>query len=482
MAIANHSLLDEITDARAAQDAWQAARITDRLAIVRQFRRVVIENMSQLCEVLTGNTARLRSEVIAAEILPLVAACRFLERRAEAILRPERHRDWRRWLGIASSSLTIERDPLGVILIIAPSNYPLLLPTVQALQALVAGNAVLLKPGTDGSAVARVVQSLFKTAGLPTHLFTLLGEAAGDGIAAIDVGVDKVVLTGSAATGREALTQLAATLTPSVMELSGCDAMFVLEGADLDRVASAIAFSLRLNHGATCMAPRRIYVASAEYATLVERLRPHISKLPAAIAPAHLQSRGEELIEDALLSGVEVLRSSAKGGFAPAILLGDLAHTLLSGEDIFLPVAALCAVSCSDDALQLNRQCHYRLGASVFGETAAAQAFARKLNVGCVTINDVIAPTADPRVPLSGRGESGFGATRGAAGLLEMTQIKALVTRHGRWLPHLDTPQARDADLLGAWLQLTHGRTLSTRLHAAKCLFAAIRRSTSNIT
>ena len=163
-------------------------------------------------------------------------------------------------------------------MILAPGNYPLFLPGVQLLQALVAGNAVLLKP-RPGAPPLATLSTLLEDAGLPSQLVQLLGEDVA-GARAIAQGVDRVVLTGSAETGRAVLADLAPQLTPATLELSGNDAVFVLPGADLDLVADALAFGLRLNGGATCIAPRRVFVPQAQAADLERRLQAHLAGLP----------------------------------------------------------------------------------------------------------------------------------------------------------------------------------------------------------
>ena len=171
-----------------------------------------------------------------------------------------------------------------MVLIIAPANYPLFLPGVQALQALAAGNAVLWKPAVGGTAPAEALRDVLVGCGLDPALLQVLGEspqAADDAIAA---GVDKVFLTGSAATGTAVLTQLAAHRTPAVMELSGCDAVFVLPGAAIDRVAAAVAFGLRLNGSATCMAPRRLFLVG-DHPGLVPAMLDSFKALPAVALP-----------------------------------------------------------------------------------------------------------------------------------------------------------------------------------------------------
>jgi len=182
----------------------------------------------------------------------------------------------------------VRREPHGVVLIIGPSNYPLFLPGVQTVQALTAGNAVLLKPGARGGPIARRFAELLYAAGLDNRLVQVLPEEPESARHAIACGVDKVFLTGCARTEVDILTELAGTLTPAVVELSGCDAAFVRADADLDLVARSLAFAFRLKNSQTCIAPRRILV-SRELATELEKRLIAVAKelAPLSVSPRY---------------------------------------------------------------------------------------------------------------------------------------------------------------------------------------------------
>jgi acyl-CoA reductase-like NAD-dependent aldehyde dehydrogenase len=292
--------------------------------------------------------------------------------------------------------------------------------------------------------------------------------------------VDKLVLTGSADTGRHLLSQLSQNLTPATMELSGCDAVFVLPDADLDRLARCLVFGLRFNGGATCMAPRRVFVPWALKQELERRLSEVCSPLTPATQPDLLESVVQHLaaaIEQGarLLTGSETLASGGKAPRGPVILTDATPEMQLLRTDVLAPLLSLVPVASIEDALLANSQCPFALGAAVFGGARSACHLARRIDAGCVVINDLIAPTADPRVPLAGRRQSGFGVTRGAAGLEEMTLLKAIVQRRGNWLAHLEETTPWDVRLLADFLGLIHGRDWRTRLgHACSAVRTAI--------
>jgi acyl-CoA reductase-like NAD-dependent aldehyde dehydrogenase len=422
-----------------------------------------------LAQSVTGIPGRTPAETLVAEVLPLAEACRFLERQAPRLLAPKRLP----WSGMPlwlwGGRLEIHRDPLGVVLIIAAANYPLFLPGVQAVQALAAGNAVLLKPGQGGSAAARALAHHLTAAGLDRRLLHVLPEAPTVAQAAIHAGVDKVLMTGAASSGAAVLAALAPRLTPAVMELSGCDAAFVRADADVQLVGRALAFSLRLNSGATCIAPRRVFVARPLAATLAAYLTQAAKAMaPCAVAPA-TAALVQELVAEACAQGARRLA----GDFLPEhrltpVVIADAVPTMrLLHTDVFAPVLALVSVSSDDDALVAAARCPYALGATVFGQEAGARSLALRVHAGVVVVNDVIVPTADPRLPFGGRGHSGFGITRGAEGLLELTHIKAVAVRRGRWRPHYEPLRPQDEGLFHDYLVAAHGVSLRERVAAA---------------
>ena len=202
-----------ILDARAAQADWTETPLRRRLGVITRLRHLIARNAAELSQSVGERPGRAEGETLALEVLPLADACRFLEREAEALLAPRRLGSKGRPLWLSGAEAEIRREPLGAVLIIAPSNYPLFLPGVQIVQALAAGNAVLIKPAPGCVEPMRALLGLLEEAGLPADLCVLLDETVEAGREAIAAGVDKLVLTGSAETGRQVLADLAPHLT-----------------------------------------------------------------------------------------------------------------------------------------------------------------------------------------------------------------------------------------------------------------------------
>ncbi len=422
-----------------------------------------MESPSAWAEEITTEGVRTLADSLAAEVLPLADACRFLERNAASVLKerkaPQRDRPlWGRGLAVR-----VRREPWGAVLVIGAGNYPLFLAGVQILQAITAGNAVLVKPAPRASAPMRRLVQVLQESGMQPGLVQVLPEAPAAAEEAMQLGVGKVVLTGSATTGRKVMAKAAQTLTPCTMELSGCDAVLVLAGADLARVVAALTFGLRLNGGATCIGPRRVFVTHEQADDLIARLRNALPSIPATRVAAGVARQAQDLVSEALSCGATLVSASPVGfdpdAFAPIVLDAPTTDLALFKADLFAPVLSIVRVANDEQALELSNRCPYALGASVFGDSHRAARLANRIQAGCVTINDLVAPTADPRVPFGGWNQSGFGVTRGAEGLLEMTRAKTVILQRSGWLPHLDPPLSDLDRLLAGLLRAAHGKS-----------------------
>ena len=327
-------------------------------------------------------------EALVSEILPLLDAMRWLERRAAQVLRPHKPswKDAPAWM--LGHELVVYRRPHGRVLIVGPGNYPLFLPGVQALQALAAGNSVQIKPQQGKEAPVRRLVQLLHDTGVPSEALQLLGSDTQSVYASLESGADLVVLTGSLETGQKLLPVCAHKSVPCIAELSGNDLVVLGPGADLEVALSALRWSRRLNHGQTCMCPQRIWT--------------HVPLTQAVEVPVrHYQD------------------------------LPELRQWLQQEE--------------------------YGLGISLFGHADWVEQVLPCCRSGFVTINDVLAPTADPRAPFGGRGLSGYGVTRGAEGLLAMTYPQAVFRNRGPRF-HLWPPSGRELALMQAYTDWSHGR------------------------
>ena len=450
---------------RAAQHRWADTSTGTRTSVLRNFREAVAADPKALAQVIQGCRRHSSiAEILTSEILPLLDACKFAEKNAARLLKPRKLGSKGRPFWLTGVHLQLNREPFGLILIIAPSNYPLFLAGVQALQALVVGNAVLVKPAPGTEQVASEFRRLLIQCGLEPSLLTVLEHEPASAISAIREGVDKIVLTGSEETGRQLLHVAADTITPVTCELSGCDAMIVLPGADAKLVASAVHFGLRLNASQTCMRPHRVLVHASLYNEVLRHTQTALADLRVPVS-ARSASQLQWLVGDALRSGHAPLGGTLfNDGTASPFIFDEVNPTSsLWRCDVFAPVLAFQSYHHAIDMLESYDACPYALGAAIFGPEDEAQQLASRLDAGFVTVNDVIVPTADPRVPFGGRKCSGFGVTRGEEGLLEFSRVKAISTRRNGHL-HFQSQKPEDEELFAGLITTAHSGSIHAKL------------------
>lgn len=473
---------DEVTaqqnEQRVAQANWAERTVADRLRILRKARHILASGSAALVDAMPVNPSRTRADTYVAEVLPLLAACQFLEREAEHILRT-------RYLGrhglpfwLSGLSTEVERVPFGLVLVIGPANYPLFLPGVQTLQALAGGNAVIWKPGHGGGPVAAEFTSALKAAGLPAGLLRVSDDTVQATVREIRLGPDKIFFTGSTEAGREVLRVAAESGTPVVVELSGCDVVIALESAEPGRLVQALQFGMRFNGSATCMAPRRLILVGQGHETLIDRLQQEFSAMPGV--PIQARERLQGLLLDARAAGATVLGSLDDDLVRPVLVLNASADMAIAQADIFAPVLTALRAQNVAEISALDEVCPFGLTASIFGKESEARKVAAALRVGTVIVNDLIVPTADPRVAFGGRRASGFGVTRGREGLLEMTAVKTLAVRgSGRMRHYQQTGPAHEAMFRGV-VTVSHGAALRERWRGFRNMVAAAMRLRSS--
>ena len=481
-----------ILQARAAQLAWAERLVRERMRIIGHIAAQIAEHHTELVA-LNPRANASRAELVASELLPLADACRYAARVTRRALAPTTHSARRGAWWMGRIGVQVVRQPWGVVLVVAPSNYPLFLPGVQIIQALAAGNAVIVKPAIGCEPLLRRFAQCVSDAGVPPELLQILDSSIVAGQQAMDAGVDKVFVTGSAETGRAILSQLSQTLTPATLELSGCDAAFVTDRADLKRVARCLAYALRLNGGATCIAPRRVFVSPAHEEQLCQLLLEELRRPPDSrneattnqVAVSQITAAGYQVpiaaaeklvaaVQQALAGGAQLFLGSLPDcahrpthvHVPPLVLRGVTPSMDVAQQDLFGPIVSMLTVPSMSAAIEADRVCPFGLGASIFGPSNHAHYWSKQIDAGCVVINDIVVPTADPRVGFGGRDHSGWGSTRGWEGLVEMTRPQTICTRAGRWLPHLDPTLAQDPRAVEALLTLFHAPKWSSRLAA----------------
>jgi acyl-CoA reductase-like NAD-dependent aldehyde dehydrogenase len=449
-----------VAQARQAQRAWAPTTVVQRLKPVRALRHRLVSDCDRLLAVLSDELHKTTLESLGGDVLTTADALAWLERRAARLLAPRSVPSGDRPLSLWGQSDTVHRRPRGVVGIIGTWNYPLFLNAVQICQALVAGNAVIWKPSEVAPRFAELFASLMREVGWPEHLFQTMPATRDGGAQLADAAIDHVVFTGSANVGRKLAAHLGARLIPSTLELSGCDAMLLLDDADVELAAKAAAFGVSINRGQTCIAVRRVLVPRNQVEAFAQALLRHLPTQPHRLQLPAQEEQAKRLVDDAVAQGARLL--TAPGG---PIVLGEVRPTMaLCREAAFAPIVGLLPYDDLATALKDEALCPLALSFSIFtANPARASSIAATLRAGSVCINDVIAPTAHPATPFGGRGESGWGVTQGAEGLLEMTVPQVVSVRSGRFRPHYEQTPNQEP-LLRGLLAANHAPTLAARL------------------
>ena len=426
--------------ARQAQKEWAARPLSERSKALLRLRDAIYSRRDDIAYAISRETGKPRVEAIFAEVLLALDTTNFLARQAPLWLRTERvpHHN----LALKAKSGWTEFHPHGVVAIISPWNYPFSISIAQLVPALVAGNAVLLKPSelTPGTGV--LIAELIEQAKFPLGLVQILQGGGELAAAVIDAGPDKVFFTGSVATGRRVADACGRKLIPSVLELGGKDAMIVLSDANVETASSAAVWGGFTNCGQACLSVERIYVEQPIAQRFINLCVEKTRKLrvgPASdpdveVGPMirlHQLEKVEEQLRDAVQRGAEILtggnrRADLGPNFFEPTVVTRVNHSMqLMREETFGPVIAIQTVVSAEEAVALANDSPFALSASVWtGDSRRGAEIASRIRAGSVMVNDVASCYGVCEAPHGGPGASGWGHTHSRLGLLEMVQVK----------------------------------------------------------
>jgi acyl-CoA reductase-like NAD-dependent aldehyde dehydrogenase len=465
---------------RAAQPGWEALGPDGRYRWLAAWREWMLAEGERIADVMEAETGKVRQDA-AMEVPWLADAIGFYGGNAANFLADEAVSAHNPLL--KAKALRVVHRPYPVVGVIAPWNFPLLLSIGDAIPALAAGCAVIIKPSEyTPLSPLELIRGWTEAVGGPgvIELATGLGECGG---AVVDEA-DFVHFTGSVATGKKVMARAAETLTPVSLELGGKDPMIVLDDADPERAANGAAWGGLANSGQICISVERVYVAEPVYDRFLGKLSDRVSRLrQGPDRPAYTHEIGamtspaqvdivEEHIRDAVDRGARVVtggkrRDGAGDYFEPTVLV-DVDHSMrIMREETFGPVIPVMKVANEDEAVRLANDSPYGLSASVFGERRRAEAVARRLESGACNVNDVLVSYLAYDVPMAGWKQSGIGGRWGAEGIRKFCRTGSLVvTRFARgktepmWFPYSPVK----ARLLGAITGAANARGLRGRL------------------
>ncbi|WP_269782857.1 succinic semialdehyde dehydrogenase [Nocardia terpenica] len=452
-----------LTKSRAAQADWAARSPRDRAEVFERYRALVVDNREYLMDVIQAETGKARWAA-QEEIMGLIFAARYFTRVAPRLLGSHKVPGAFPILNRA----TVRSQPKGVVGVIAPWNYPMLLSIGDSLPALLAGNAVIVKPGsrTPYSSLANV--ELLRRAGLPKDLLQVVPGPGGVVGTAIVEACDYLMFTGSSATGRTLAQQCGRRLIGFSAELGGKNPMIVTRGANLDKAAKAAVRACFSNAGQLCISIERLYVERAVADEFTEKFVAAVqaAKLGAAydysvdigslISDEQLETVTKH-VADATSKGATVLAGgNARPDIGPLFfeptVLSEVTDEMECGRnETFGPLVSIYPVTDVEEAIARANDTEYGLNASVWAATKAdGERIGERLRAGTVCVDEGYAPAwGSTSAPMGGMGISGVGRRHGPDGLLKFTEPQTVVvTRflnldapwgipHHKWQPFL---------------------------------------------
>jgi acyl-CoA reductase-like NAD-dependent aldehyde dehydrogenase len=459
-----------VARAREAAAWWSGLQAGDRKRHLLQFKRTLAQRADELAHVVRKETGK-PLEDAGLEVMLAVEHLDWAARHANRVLKPRKVRSGAL---AANHRATLGYEPLGVIGVIGPWNYPLFTPMGSIAYAMAAGNAVVFKPSELTPGVGVWLAERWAEM-LPHHPVLQAVVGFGEtGAALCRAGVDKVAFTGSTATAKRVMALCAESLTPVCIEGGGKDALIVAADADVDAAAAAAIFGGMGNAGQTCVGVERVYVVDSVAERFIRAVRDRAQALKPGgeetshYGPATLPRQLEIIerhIDDALNRGGRAVvggRESVRPPFAEPVILADVPEDSPAvQEETFGPTLVVNRVPDVDEAVRRTNATSLGLAASVFTkDRKAALDVVRRLRVGMVSVNAVIGFAAIPALPFGGVGDSGFGRIHGADGLREFSRPKAVTEQ--RFKPPIDLMTfERDPKAVAmAWrvFRLRHGR------------------------
>ncbi len=432
------------TAARRAQRAWARTPLRERAAVLLRVHDLVLAQQSDVLDLIQLENGKSRQSAYE-EVADIAITARHYAHRARAYLAPRRVRG----LLPVLTKVDVLRHPVGVVGVIAPWNYPLTLTLGDALPALVAGNAVVLRPDPQTALTALWAAEQLEAAGLPAGVLQVVVGDGSIGAAVID-HVDQVTFTGSTATGRVVAARAGERLIPATLELGGKNPMYVADDVDVEVAAEGAVRACFSNTGQLCMSIERLYVHEAVADAFTEafvrrtralRLGPGLDYASdmGSLTSAQQLARVVEHVEDALTHGARVLaggvhRTDVGPLFYEPTILGDVPPQARAfREETFGPVVALYRVASDDEAVAAMNDTEFGLNASVWTRSTRRGAeIAARVGAGTVNVNEgYVGGWGSTGAPQGGRGQSGLGHRHGPEGIWQTTEQQTVALQRG---------------------------------------------------
>jgi acyl-CoA reductase-like NAD-dependent aldehyde dehydrogenase len=439
--------------ARDAQSEWSKRSVSERGRLIMQARKIILNEMEEIALLISRETGKPVAEAFSMELATTLDLMQYFARKAPRLLRPRRI-SVSQYSLMGRSSYEIYK-PLGVIGIISPWNFPWATPLDEVVMALVAGNAVVLKPSELTPLTGFKIKDVFNRAGLPAGVLQVVTGDGSTGAALVGAGVDKIMFTGSVATGKRVAEAAAKYLTPVVLELGGKDPMIVLDDAHIQNAARGAVWGAFANSGQSCASVERCYVHESvaerfidEVVTETKRLRQSIGTDPTTDLGSMTSERQlltvQRHVDEAIDKGAIALTGGDRAGdstgyfFEPTVLVKVNHDMDVMREETFGPVLPIMTFKTDEEAVRLANDSIYGLTASVWTRNIGrGRRLAELIDAGTVTVNDVLYTHGIASTPWGGVKQSGLGRTHGRAGLLELVSARHIHVNRLYFIPDL---------------------------------------------
>ena len=461
-----------IATARAAFRQWSMLDFKQRANVLLSARDLLLARQEDIIQTICAENGKPRLEAIS-EFFYVCDVITFYAKQAKRFLKPERITPHL----LRNKKVTVHYEPRGVIGLITPWNFPFILTVGEAIPALMAGNAVVIKPSEWTPLIAKlgceILQQAFVNAGLPAEILQVVNGYGETGGALVDEA-DMIAFTGSVNTGKRIAERAAKRLIPVSLELGGKDPMIVCRDADVERAANAAVWGAFTNSGQVCISVERVYVDEAIADDFTKRVVEKTKQLRQGVDEKNSEQRVdvgamtfprqietvEDHVSDAKAHGAHILTGGRRnpnlpGRFYEPTVLTNVDHSMkIMTEETFGPVLPIMRVKNEDEALRLANDSIYGLNASVWTkDKAKGERLAAQVEAGITCVNDVIVGFAVTDAPSGGLKESGLGKRHGRHGIRRFCHEQVIITdrfglkREMLWYPY--TPQTERLLLRG---------------------------------
>ncbi len=436
---------------------WRKTTFAERKKFVLKAREAILEEMDEIARLISDESGKPVAEAFSMEIAPVLDLMQYFARKTEKLLKPRKINIG--LYGALGRYSKIVYQPLGVVGIIPAWNYPFSIPLGETAMALMAGNTVVLKPSELTPFIGLKIGEIFEKAGIPENVVQIVTGAGETGAALVDAAPDKIMFTGSVATGKKIAVAAAKNLTSVVLELGGKDPMIVFADANLEIAADAAIWGAFCNAGQSCSSVERLYIEEPAAEKLTELIVEKTKKLKQGAGGDETVSIGamsserqmkivEDHVESFQKEGAKILTGGKHKDlfFEPTVISGANNSMRAMREETFGPTLPIATFRTEEEAITLANDSEFGLTASVWTkDLTKGKRVAEQIEAGTVCVNEVLYTHGIGQTPWGGFKNSGRGRTHGVEGLMELVQPQHIhvnrlaILPNAWWMPYSKT-------------------------------------------